>query len=100
MMSKPPKHRGSSHSWDEDDDPAPAAEPAPSAPSASVASVSAEPKHANLVMVKCISVLHPWADLRYLEMNEETEVSPEAAQILADKGFVELLEEIPPPPGK
>jgi hypothetical protein len=83
-MAKAPKHRGSSH-WDHDDDEPPVVEHA----------AAKEYVPPPMVKVKCITHLHPWAEFRYLDLNEETEVPDYVATILVDKGFAELVE--PPP---
>jgi hypothetical protein len=85
MMAKASKHRGGSSShWDHDDEDEPAA-----------VEQTAAPRETVWVKVKCITHLHPWAEFRYLEMDEETDVPDYVATILVDKGFAELVE--PPP---
>jgi hypothetical protein len=89
-MVKHPKH--SSH-WDDEDPPAREESLAVREPPR-----AREDVPPTMVKVKCIVALHPWAEYRYLEMDEVTDVSEAAATILIERGFVEAVVEEPPPP--
>jgi hypothetical protein len=95
-MVKHPKH--SSH-WDDDDPPAHEKAAHHEKAAAHEKPVAQEaPVPPTMVKVKCITHLHPWAEYRYLELDEETDVSETAADILLERGFVELVAPPEPPP--
>lgn len=88
-MAKAPKHP--SHRWDDEDDPP--VNPPPVVEKTEAKDFVPPPT----VKVKCITHLHPWTQLKHLEMDEVADVTQETADLLIANGFVEMYVEAPPP---